>query len=114
MATKEYRQTHRAELSSKQREYRKTHPKECKESKLKSKYGLSLSEFDNLLLAQNNRCAICNQPLDLQNPNNVHIDHSHLTRIVRGILCRNCNLGIGFFRDNPEYLRNAIKYLERD
>ena len=106
------------EVYAPQTKYRQSHKEELKKRRkiydLKNKYGLSITEFDDLLLSQNNRCPICGQPLDLQNPFNICIDHSHLTGIVRGILCRNCNLAIGLLRDNPEYLRNAIKYLERD
>ena len=130
----EFRKTHREEINAYQREYRRTHPEKIKtiskkytnthkneikiRSKkwsLKTKYGLSITEFDNLLLSQDNRCAICKEPLDLQNPKNVNIDHNHLTGKVRGILCLKCNVAIGLLRDNPEYVYNAYKYLkERD
>lgn len=40
-------------------------------------------------------------------------DHDHKTNLDRGILCRRCNLGLGQFRDNLEFLRAAIRYLER-
>lgn len=41
------------------------------------------------------------------------IDHSHDTKEIRGVLCHLCNLGIGAFRDNTEYLKLAIKYLDK-
>ena len=40
------------------------------------------------------------------------IDHDHSTKAVRGILCLSCNLGLGSFKDDPEKLKMAIKYLE--
>lgn len=40
-------------------------------------------------------------------------DHNHKTGAVRGVLCRPCNVGIGFLRDNTSVLENAIKYLRR-
>ena len=111
---KEYDNTHKVKIKVKNHKFYQNHKEEIKNRQLKSHYGLSITEFDNLLLIQNNKCAICGQPLDLQIPRSVCIDHNHLTNKVRGILCSNCNKALGFFRDNPEYLRNAIKYLERD
>jgi len=111
---REYNKTHPDKIRENSQKYLKAHPKLKKEYNLKYNYGLSITEFDNLLLAQDNKCPICGQPLDLQNPHNVNVDHDHLTGKVRGILCRNCNLAIGFLRDNPEYAKRASEYLERD
>jgi len=111
---KEYNCNHREKRNAYIREYRHTHKEKIKNYNLKSNHGLSITEFDNLLLAQDNKCLICGQPLDLLNPKLIHIDHNHLTGKVRGILCNKCNMAIGLLRDNPEYIRNALEYLERD
>ena len=115
---KEYRYNHKKEISFRKKEYYNHHKEEIssqkKEYHLMIKYGLSMSDFNNLLLAQNNRCAICNEPLDLTNSYRIHIDHNHLTGKVRGILCNKCNLAIGLLRDNPEYTKRATEYLERN
>lgn len=44
--------------------------------------------------------------------NPLFIDHCHETKDVRGLLCRRCNHGLGFFKDKIDLMNNAIKYLE--
>lgn len=77
---------------------------------LKMKYGITPEDFNELLAHQGGQCAICsaNEPGDEQ----WHIDHNHETGQIRGLLCRNCNIGIGFFGDKPWLLRAAAGYLE--
>jgi hypothetical protein len=70
-------------------------------------YGLSEAEYANMLDAHDGLCAICKDPFD-EVP---YIDHCHKSDRVRGLLCRNCNFGVGFFRDSPELLRAAATYL---
>ena len=57
-------------------------------------------------------CFICG--VELQLSKDVHLDHDHATDQVRGLLCRNCNLGLGSFKDSPELLRRAAFYLEAE
>ncbi|MCM4077602.1 endonuclease VII domain-containing protein [Paractinoplanes hotanensis] len=77
-----------------------------REYHLRARYGIGQVEFDDLLWRQGNVCAICRAP-DPQ-----HVDHDHRTGAVRGILCFNCNGGLGQFRDNQDYLAGAIEYLK--
>ncbi len=51
-------------------------------------------------------CAVC------RSKENIVVDHNHSTNIVRGSLCRTCNLALGFVQDNPQILMNLISYLE--
>lgn len=55
-------------------------------------------------------CEICADPLTLATLN---IDHSHDSGLFRGVLCRRCNTGLGFFKDSPELMRGAADYLSR-
>lgn len=97
--------------NSYQREYRQRNNKAVRKHRLKTWYGISLEEFDSLLKAQNHRCAICGASLD--GGKETHLDHSHKTQSIRGILCNNCNTGIGMFKDDPLLLHAAADYLER-
>jgi hypothetical protein len=71
------------------------------------KYGLTEQTYEQMLLAQCGLCAICSQPCERR----LSVDHDHDTGRVRGLLCSGCNLGLGNFRDNPDFLARAIKYL---
>lgn len=54
-------------------------------------------------------CKICNQ--SCSSGYKLSVDHCHLTGEIRGLLCLRCNKGLGYFKDNPEFLSKAIKYL---
>lgn len=82
----------------------------------KSKYGLNANEFKELATRQNNVCAICGEAETKVRQGRVSqlsIDHCHTTQVVRGLLCGNCNAGLGMFEDNPVRLQAAIEYLKR-
>ncbi len=70
----------------------------------------ALAEYDRLVLLQNNCCAICNRHRS-QFKNNLSVDHCHATGKVRGLLCDNCNRGLGHFKDDPTTIANALKYI---
>lgn len=73
-------------------------------------YGLDEVSFDVLRKKQNNRCAICFRRF--RNRKDTQIDHHHTNGSIRGLLCRTCNLGLGYFRDNQEILKKALVYLK--
>ena len=73
---------------------------------LKHRYGIGADEFDELVRQQGGACAICGRP----DPE--HVDHDHETGDVRGILCFNCNGGLGQFRDSVDFLHAAAAYLD--
>ena len=81
---------------------------------LKVKYGLTLSEYGNLVEKQQGRCAICNiKPLaTIKKPTPLYIDHDHKRAVVRGLLCHRCNVLIGMAKEDTCTLRNAADYLE--
>lgn len=81
--------------------------------KLKYTLGISVQEFNDLIIKQNNKCCICNKEL-IHSKNKTHVDHDHLTGKIRGVLCISCNLVIGHAKDSVETLESAIKYLKNN
>ena len=82
---------------------------------LRRVYGIGEKEYDSLLLSQGNRCLLCNTEFIFGEwgPDSPVVDHCHIHGHVRGILCNECNRGLGYFHDNKEALMNAVKYLAR-
>lgn len=72
---------------------------------------MTVDDFDQMKEAQGGRCAICDQPCD--KGGELSVDHCHETGRVRGLLCRNCNVGLGYFRDLPGRLTDAANYLKQ-
>jgi 5-methylcytosine-specific restriction endonuclease McrA len=75
---------------------------------LRRRYGIGAAEVAAMLARQSGCCAVCLRPLSVKN---CHVDHDHVTGRVRGILCFNCNGGLGQFRDDIRLLRRAARYL---
>ena len=70
-------------------------------------HGLSLQDYRAMLERQGKVCGICKTP-----GKPLCVDHCHATGKVRGLLCRDCNLGLGNYKDNPVFTRAATAYLE--
>jgi hypothetical protein len=79
-------------------------------SGLKRNFGLSYEEYLKILNFQKNKCAICGKT-QKENKRMLSVDHDHKTLKLRGIVCANCNHGLGNFKDDITVLTNAIKYL---
>ncbi len=75
------------------------------------RYGITPEEYDRILAAQGGGCGICGGPLPPYRTF-YEIDHDHFTGLVRGLLCPNCNLGLGQFQDSKELLLRALAYLK--
>jgi hypothetical protein len=89
----------------------------ARKKQLKFKYGISLEDYEEMLKKQGGCCAICGTT-----ENGVHgtrrnwnwsVDHDHVTGKVRGLLCNNCNRGLGMLGDTEDSLEKALKYLRK-
>lgn len=83
-------------------------------SKFKKYYGITVADYDKMLLDQHGTCAICSS--DMPGPRTKHfaVDHCHVKGTIRGLLCVKCNRGIGLLGDTLEAVLKAAKYLKRN
>lgn len=95
------------------------HRNDCKQCQRDAKnaeqykrlYGITLSDYDDMFIGQGGNCAICHLPQHDSRKNRLCVDHDHVSGMVRGLLCSNCNVGIGLLKDDERILLNAIQYL---
>lgn len=77
-------------------------------SYLSKVYNLTLEDYNNLLLKQNNSCYICGK-LHIDTQKGLHIDHDHLTGKIRGLLCSNCNGSLGWYELHKNIIEDYLK-----
>jgi hypothetical protein len=92
----------------KSKEWRLANPRKRFATVLRHRYKITLNDYDKMVTNQSGRCKICGN-----NPETLHIDHCHETGQVRGLLCFNCNNGLGAFKDCVNTLQNALIYLRK-
>jgi Recombination endonuclease VII len=92
-----------------QRAYTRNRYVHVNAERLWTEYGMTIADYEALLARQNGVCRICKtKPAGRR----LAVDHCHLTDTIRSLLCNNCNLGVGNFKDNPARMREAADYLE--
>lgn len=89
---------------------------QMKEEFIKSVYGITLNDYQHMYAKQSGLCAICGEKETRKNRYTITcrltIDHCHVSKRVRGLLCHKCNNGLGQFRDRIDLLEKAIEYLK--
>jgi len=85
-------------------------------NQLKYDYGITLEQYNQMVIDQNNQCKICNKVENSKDyrgkTRQLAVDHCHTTNKVRGLLCGACNRALGLFKDDPEYLLKAYQYIK--
>lgn len=114
----EWRKNNREKCCQATANWRARNPNRDSIYKLKIRYDITPEQYAELMVCQGGRCAICGQQETARhNTSNrvqkLAVDHSHSTGKVRGLLCQDCNRGIGKFHDDVERLKRAIKYLSK-
>lgn len=107
-----WRRKNLSHVAKKLREKRAEDPERFRDYERRHNYGLAPGEFQKMLAGQNHQCAICRT--DSPAPrSNFAVDHDHETGIVRGLLCTNCNIGIGNLKHSETILLAAVSYLKK-
>lgn len=108
---KQYRDRYPERKSTQTKHWYHGQPEVRRAYRLKKLYDLTNEQFEAMLAEQDGQCAICRT----DKPGGRHglwqVDHNHDTGAVRGLLCQGCNSGIGQFKENPDALLAAIRYL---
>lgn len=129
--TREWRRKNREKVSEWRREDYKNNPEKYKkwaaahiekngsydgDMRAARRFKISLSQYHEMIDKQGNRCAICKE-YETRVINEkfcrLCIDHDHNTGTIRGLLCHDCNTGLGKFEDNVDRLQSAIEYLKK-
>ena len=113
----DYYRSHRMEMIQKNKQYQKNHPEKTKirqrNKSLKRDFSITLDQYNDLLKKQDYKCAICKRK-QTKFKRALAVDHCHKTNRNRGLLCGNCNMAIGLFKEKIFFLKSAIDYLYRE
>lgn len=96
--------------------HRAAHPKVWRETHLQRNFGIDLAEYGRLAAKQDNKCAICGCEETARRRGKLKalaVDHDHRTGAVRGLLCNDCNQGIGKLKDDRDVLVSALRYFDK-
>ena len=97
------------------REWQRKNPEQVAYNRRKHHYksfhGTTIGKMELMLKDQDGKCVICKELIIFDGHSSAVIDHDHESKLIRGILCQNCNRGLGGFKDNITNLFNAINYL---
>lgn len=77
-------------------------------------YGITMTQYRTLWLAQGGVCAICRKPERVERNRLLVIDHDHVSGHVRGLLCSQCNRAIGLLGDSPKVIEAAARYVRKN
>jgi len=103
----------RAASRKSQAKRRREDPESIKREKLRSSYGLTDEELDELFKRADGSCELCETSFGDDSATRPVIDHDHREGRVRGLICGNCNTGLGFAGDSSDVLRNLADWLEQ-
>lgn len=104
-----YRETNRERIRLNTLRYRERHPTSQRDRDLRTKYGITVGQYEDMLLFQGQRCAICHT---VRSARLLHVDHDHDTGQVRGLLCVRCNTFLGYI-ETMGLLAEAMGYLRK-
>lgn len=109
---KKYRSKDPEKYRARSRQWRKDNPEKSMSIDLKRKYGITYDHWKVMFDQQEGKCLVCNKHQNELNQK-LAVDHDHKTNQIRGLICCQCNRGIGYLQDDPILLRKAALYLDK-
>ena len=129
-ASRRYRDKNKEKLRQKWRDWAAANPEKARNDKRRAqslawhkahpglgrkyKLGVTTEQFAALLDGQRGRCASCQIDLRTLPVKQVHLDHCHSTKRIRGILCQACNTALGLMKESAIRLRALADYIDGD
>lgn len=110
--TREHYRDNVDKVAEKERGRRRAKSGEYRDYNYRSKYGITLEDYNRMFEEQGGVCATCGQPESRAATDSLAVDHDHETGKVRGLLCSNCNRSLGLLKENIGTLQNLIAYLQ--
>ena len=107
-----YYQTNKVRIRERKQAGPPTSIEKMRQYSLKYNYGISPEEYAKMLHAQGNSCFLCGRPHGESMAERLCVDHNHDTGKIRGLLCRRCNVGIGYLQEDHELIRRTADYVE--
>lgn len=95
------------------RQYFQENKDKFENNRLWRAYGITLHDYNTMLLNQNFSCAICSYSVK-DSARKLDVDHCHKTGRVRGLLCNRCNKFLGMIDVNNSVIQNLIEYLKAE
>lgn len=83
--------------------------RKSRDTMLKSNYGISIEQYEEILVSQQGVCWICEKT---NGRRSLAVDHNHNTGQIRGLLCSKCNIALGYVDEDPDILEKMISYLK--
>src|ERR1700687_3476995 len=110
-----YRASHKEAIKASRKRFHAAHPDRVAQYMRTTRYGLTQKAYDEMRVSQLWGCAICgvNEEVSGGPHSKLNIDHDHETGEVRGLLCKSCNIGLGYFEKSKGLLWRALIYAEK-
>ncbi len=104
-------------IKAQRKQYRDNNPEKMRDARYKADFNISLAEYNEMVAQQSNKCAICEQYETTFNRvgsvMKLAVDHNHTTGVVRGLLCKRCNITIGTVEEDTELLNKMVNYINK-
>ena len=108
---RKYYRKNKDRLLAKCKRWRDANPEKAKNAIYKSRYDITLADYEIMFETQDGKCAICG--MINADGRNLGVDHDHETGDVRGLLCSKCNSALGLINDDINILAKMISYLNK-